>query len=111
MLILSRRFGESIRIGDDVEIKILNIKGNQVRIGIAAPNEVPVHRQEVYDRINGVEEKGNPIKNSVTDDEENDTCWNQLPSDTTEKSSGKERSKPSNGAVSIPKKRAIRCEQ
>jgi carbon storage regulator len=51
MLTLTRRSMESIRIGDDIEIRILTIKGNQVRIGIYAPKEIPVHRDEVYKRI------------------------------------------------------------
>lgn len=52
MLILMRRDQESIIIGDDITIKILAIKGNQVRLGIDAPKDVAVHRQEVYDKIN-----------------------------------------------------------
>jgi len=51
MLILTRRLNEVIMIGDDVEIAVLGIKGNQVRLGIEAPKEVPVHREEVYNRI------------------------------------------------------------
>lgn len=51
MLILTRRIGESLRVGDDVEVTILGIKGNQVRIGILAPKEVAVHRAEIYRRI------------------------------------------------------------
>lgn len=51
MLILSRRNGESIRIGDEVTITILQSKGGQVRIGIDAPREVAVHREEVYHRL------------------------------------------------------------
>ena len=51
MLILTRRNGESLMIGDDVKITILGIKGNQVRIGIDAPREVEVHREEIYERI------------------------------------------------------------
>jgi len=51
MLILTRREGETIRIGDDIEVKILSVKGNQVRLGITAPEEVSVHRQEIYERI------------------------------------------------------------
>jgi carbon storage regulator len=51
MLILSRRVGETLIIGDDVRTTILEIRGNQVRIGITAPKEIPVHREEVYDRI------------------------------------------------------------
>lgn len=51
MLILSRRPGEVIRIGEDVIVTILGIKNGQVRVGVSAPKRVPVHRQEVYERI------------------------------------------------------------
>lgn len=53
MLILTRRAGESLMIGEDVSITVLGVKGNQVRIGIDAPKEVAVHREEIYDRIQG----------------------------------------------------------
>lgn len=51
MLILTRRNGESLRIGDDVEVRVLAIRGNQVRIGVNAPRDVSVHREEIYKRI------------------------------------------------------------
>jgi len=51
MLTLTRRVGATIFIGDDVRLTVLGIKGNQVRIGIEAPDAVPVHREEIYDRI------------------------------------------------------------
>ena len=51
MLILTRRIGESIRIGDDVCVTVLEVKGQQVRLGIAAPTSVRVHREEVFHRI------------------------------------------------------------
>ena len=51
MLILTRRTGETIRIGEDIEITVLGVKGNQVRIGVNAPKTVPVHREEIYQRI------------------------------------------------------------
>ena len=49
MLILTRRVGESLRIGDDVSVTVLGIKGSQVRLGVNAPKSVSVHREEVYD--------------------------------------------------------------
>jgi len=51
MLVLSRRTSETLIIGDDIKITVLGISGNQVRLGIAAPKEVEVHREEVYQRI------------------------------------------------------------
>lgn len=51
MLILTRRVGESVVIGDDISVTILGVKGNQVRIGVTAPMDVAVHRQEIYERI------------------------------------------------------------
>ncbi|HCE9893664.1 carbon storage regulator CsrA [Pseudomonas aeruginosa] len=51
MLILTRSVGKTIRIGDDIEIVILRINGNQVRVGVSAPQHITVHRDEVYQRI------------------------------------------------------------
>jgi carbon storage regulator len=51
MLVLTRKVGEKLVIDDDVTVAILSVKGNQVRIGIAAPREVQVHREEIYQRI------------------------------------------------------------
>lgn len=51
MLILTRRIGETIMIGDDVTVTILGVKGSQIRIGVNAPSDVSVHREEIYRRI------------------------------------------------------------
>jgi carbon storage regulator len=51
MLILTRRVGETVMIGDDVAVTVLGVKGNQVRVGINAPKNVAVHREEIYERI------------------------------------------------------------
>lgn len=65
MLILTRRVGETLVIGDDVNVTVLGVRGNQVRLGVNAPKEVAVHREEIYQRI----QKENDSEISSSDDE------------------------------------------
>ena len=71
MLILTRRVGESLRIGDEVSVTVLGIKGSKVRIGVNAPKSVSVHSEEVYDRIN--DENSKNSENSIKNPEKNVT--------------------------------------
>ncbi len=57
MLILTRRSGETLKIGDEIEVTVLGVKGSQVRLGVNAPKDVTVHREEIYERIR-LEEAG-----------------------------------------------------
>ena len=67
MLILTRRVGEKLVIGDDVTVTILGVKGCQIRIGIEAPLEIPVHREEIYQRILKEREKSNSANGKWAD--------------------------------------------
>jgi carbon storage regulator len=62
MLILTRRVGESVVIGDEIAVTILGVKGNQVRVGVTAPKDVTVHRQEIYERIKSEQEPPAPAE-------------------------------------------------
>jgi len=59
MLILTRRIGETLMVGDDVAITVLGVKGNQIRLGVDAPKDVSVHREEIYQRIQRERGDGN----------------------------------------------------
>jgi carbon storage regulator len=59
MLILTRRIGETVIIGNDVDVTVLGVKGNQVRLGVKAPREVTVHREEIFERISREQRNGN----------------------------------------------------
>lgn len=74
MLILTRRAGETLMIGDDVTVTVLGIKGNQVRIGVNAPKEISVHREEIYQRIQseqGIDQNQEALEISIPMDEDN----------------------------------------
>jgi carbon storage regulator len=68
MLILTRRVGETLMIGDDVTVTVLGVKGNQVRIGVNAPKDVAVHREEIYERIKREQQVQPPEKSAESAD-------------------------------------------
>ena len=69
MLILTRRVGETLVIGDDVTITVLGVRGNQVRVGVNAPKDVAVHREEIYQRIQDEKTDENSLENNKKDDD------------------------------------------
>jgi carbon storage regulator len=73
MLILTRRVGESVVIGEDVTVTVLGVKGNQVRIGINAPKHVAVHREEIFERIKNGRTAGDGAGNSSDHPAERET--------------------------------------
>ena len=66
MLILTRRVGETVMIGNDVTVTVLGVKGNQVRVGVNAPRDVAVHREEIFERIKREEHDGSSAATSTT---------------------------------------------
>ena len=64
MLILTRRIGETLNISDNIQVTVLGVKGNQVRIGVTAPKDVPVHREEIYERIKKEKKEADRIANA-----------------------------------------------
>ena len=88
MLILTRRIGESVYIGDEVRMTVLGVRGTQVRIGINAPKEVPVHREEIYYRIKH--------ENDDDVDMPNDVNGNYIDSDYENGQSNMEEGDPHN---------------
>ena len=77
MLILTRRVGETLMIGDEVTVTVLGVKGNQVRIGVNAPREVAVHREESYERIKAEEGQGQAVNKDDQDEEDEEQIGNK----------------------------------
>ena len=67
MLILTRRVGETVMIGNEVTVTVLGVKGNQVRVGVNAPKDVAVHREEIYERIKREQQSSDVPENKAAD--------------------------------------------
>ena len=80
MLVLSRQRDESIMIGDDVEIIIVDVRGDKVRLGITAPKSIPVHRREIYDAIQREKTEKKELENQIQAEQEKEQQAQQEPS-------------------------------
>lgn len=78
MLILTRRVGETLMVGDDVTVTVLGVKGNQVRIGVNAPREIAVHREEIYERIKAEQNQGQSQEQDQDEEQDQDQDEDQI---------------------------------